>query len=144
MVSWASPQYSKKQVSRAGERIGAGAATAADLLMPENWRASHAYVLNTFQSNLRKRARAQDIVVGTRLKRRVTIENKLRRYPDMQLGRMHDIAGCRVIFQHQSLSGRERRDVRTARLTTVCRSIRVARVWSMLPQRSQMSRPADA
>ncbi|WP_083274640.1 RelA/SpoT domain-containing protein [Novosphingobium resinovorum] len=33
-----------------------------------------------------------------RLKRRPTIENKLRRFPDMQLSRMHDIAGCRIIF----------------------------------------------
>lgn len=36
--------------------------------------------------------------IGTRLKRRPTIENKLRRFPEMRLARMHDIAGCRVIF----------------------------------------------
>lgn len=64
----------------------------------ENWRASHAYVLNTFQATLRNRSRESTAAVGTRLKRRATIENKVRRYPDMQLARMHDIAGCRIIF----------------------------------------------
>lgn len=64
----------------------------------ENWRASHAYILNTFQATLRNRTRNSTAVVGTRLKRRPTIENKVRRYPDMQLARMHDIAGCRIIF----------------------------------------------
>lgn len=98
MVSWVSPLYSKKQVTRAGNRIGAGEAGLIDYVTLENWRASHAYVLNTFQSNLRNRSRGSDVVVGTRLKRRVTIENKLRRFPDMQLARMHDIAGCRIIF----------------------------------------------
>ena len=98
MVSWVAPRNSKKHVTRAGRAIGAGEATIDDYMVLENWRASHAYVLNTFQSNLRNRSRGADIAVGTRLKRRATIENKLRRFPDMQLARMHDIAGCRVIF----------------------------------------------
>lgn len=115
MVSWVSPSYSKKQVTRAGQRIGAGTATIEDLLTLETWRASHAYVLNTFQSNLRNRSRGRDIAVGTRLKRRVTIENKLRRFPEMQLARMHDIAGCRVIFPSISELLQFRASVHSAR-----------------------------
>jgi putative GTP pyrophosphokinase len=98
MVNWVSPQYSKSRVNRAGKAIGAGTATPEDIQVMENWRASHAYVLNTFQATLRNRTRNSSSVVGTRLKRRATIENKVRRYPDMQLARMHDIAGCRIIF----------------------------------------------
>lgn len=98
MVSWVSPNFSKNRVNRAGKAIGAGNPTAEDIEVMENWRASHAYILNTFQATLRNRSRNTAAVVGTRLKRRATIENKVRRFPDMQLARMHDIAGCRIIF----------------------------------------------
>lgn len=86
------------RVNRAGKAIGEGKATQEDIVVMENWRASHAYVLNTFQATLRNRSRDTAAVVGTRLKRRATIENKVRRFPNMQLARMHDIAGCRIIF----------------------------------------------
>lgn len=98
MVSWVAPRHSKIRVNKAGRAIGLGDATLEDIQVVENWRASHAYILNTFQATLRNRTRESTAVVGTRLKRRPTIENKLRRYPDMQLARMHDIAGCRIIF----------------------------------------------
>jgi ppGpp synthetase/RelA/SpoT-type nucleotidyltranferase len=98
MSNWTPPERSRKQVTKAGLRIGKGEETYEDIVTLEKWRASHAYVINTFQANLRGRSRGSDIVVGTRLKRRATILNKLKRFPEMQLGRMHDIAGCRVIF----------------------------------------------
>ena len=98
MANFVAPRYSKKAVSKAGARIAVGNGTFEDTLIFENWRASHAYVINTFQANLRRRTRNGDAVVGTRLKRRATIQNKLRRFANMQLGRMHDIAGCRIIF----------------------------------------------
>ncbi|MEO9786035.1 MAG: RelA/SpoT domain-containing protein [Aurantimonas coralicida] len=66
----------------------------------DNWRASHSYVLNTFQANLRLRAKGKDITVAQRLKRRPTIIDKLRREPTMQLNTMHDMAGCRLIFEN--------------------------------------------
>jgi ppGpp synthetase/RelA/SpoT-type nucleotidyltranferase len=99
MANFVAPQFSKKAVSKAGARIAAGTGTFEDVLILENWRASHAYVINTFQANLRRRTRNGTAVVGTRLKRRATIQNKLQRFPTMQLGRMHDIAGCRIIFR---------------------------------------------
>ena len=68
------------------------------MVVVENWRASHAHVIKTFQANLRRRTRNTNFLVGQRLKRRITIEDKLRRQPEMNLARMHDIAGCRVIF----------------------------------------------
>lgn len=98
MVSWVSPSFSKSRVNKAGQAIGSGTATPDDIEVMENWRASHAYILNTFQATLRNRSRNTTAAVGTRLKRRATIENKVGRFPDMQLARMHDIAGCRIIF----------------------------------------------
>lgn len=107
MVQFIEPEYSKRRVNKAGN--GRRADNRGDLQsfdeyleswrIIENWRACHAYVLNTFQTNLRDRAKkGKDIVVAQRLKRRVTIVDKLNRHPNMQLSRMNDIAGCRVIF----------------------------------------------
>ena len=95
-------RYSKNELDRAGERIRAGSGTSNDLAMLDNWRASHLYVLNTFQSSLRfRRARSPGgdaITIAQRLKRRPTIIDKLGREQGMSLARMHDIAGCRLIF----------------------------------------------
>jgi ppGpp synthetase/RelA/SpoT-type nucleotidyltranferase len=44
------------------------------------------------------RARGKKIVVAQRHKRKRTIFDKLRRLPHMELARMDDIAGCRLIF----------------------------------------------
>ncbi|MEQ8406524.1 MAG: RelA/SpoT domain-containing protein [Oceanicaulis sp.] len=98
MVNWIQPRYSKGQINRAGAAFRSGEYTVADLSVLENWRASHAYIINTFQANLRRRAKDFDAIVGQRLKRRPTILDKLVREPHMQLARMHDVAGCRIIF----------------------------------------------
>lgn len=92
------PRYSKKRVTRAGNKIRSSEATAEDLEVLENWRAAHSHVMNTFQTNLRRRSRGSGYLVGQRLKRRVTIIDKLNRESGMNLSRMHDIAGCRVVF----------------------------------------------
>lgn len=93
------PQHSRKRVNRAGEAVRSGKITAEDKDVIENWRASHNYVLNTFQATLRRHARDRNITVAQRLKRRTTIYDKLSRQSGMQLARMHDIAGCRLIFE---------------------------------------------
>lgn len=95
-------EYSKRQLDAAGERLRAGVATSSDIRLLDNWRASHLYVINTFQSSLRARRRRIGgeafITIAQRLKRSPTIIDKLRREPGMSLSRMHDIAGCRLIF----------------------------------------------
>ena len=65
----------------------------------DTWRAAHRPVLNTFQAILRIRAQNSDIVVAQRHKRKSTIFGKLARFPNMQLSRMDDVAGCRLIFK---------------------------------------------
>ncbi|WP_369772889.1 hypothetical protein [Thioalkalivibrio sp. AKL3] len=92
------PGGSKSRVNVAGENVRAGTASSDDLRSIEDWRAAHRAVLNTFQASLRTRTRNQSIVVAQRHKRRNTIFNKLQRLPKMELSRMDDIAGCRLIF----------------------------------------------
>lgn len=102
MTNWVAPLYSSSRIKTAGKRLRDETASLDDVLALENWRASHAYVLNIFQTNLRNRARGRDVTVAQRLKRRPTILDKLKREPTMQLNTMHDIAGCRLIFDNQS------------------------------------------
>ena len=92
------PGGSKSRVNRAGNNLRNGHATSEDLRVIDEWRAIHRAVLNTFQSILRTRTRGTDVVVAQRHKRRSTIFGKLNRFPEMQLARMDDVAGCRLIF----------------------------------------------
>jgi len=93
------PWGSKGRVNRAGEALRKqGPFASDDALTLENWRASHNRVLNTFQAILRNRTKGKGIVVAQRLKRRATIIDKLHREPKMELARMDDVAGCRLIF----------------------------------------------
>lgn len=65
----------------------------------DNWRSSHSYPLNIFQAGLRTRAKQVDekAVVAQRLRRLPSILAKLKRFPDMKLTQIQDIAGCRAI-----------------------------------------------
>jgi len=92
------PGGSKSRVNRAGNNIRKGTATFEDYRVLEEWRSAHRNVLNTFQAILRNRTKNTDITVAQRHKRRTTIIDKLKRYPSMQLSRMDDVAGCRLIF----------------------------------------------
>jgi ppGpp synthetase/RelA/SpoT-type nucleotidyltranferase len=101
------PKYSKTAINKAGQgirdkryRININGNTELAPAIINNYRASHSYILNTFQANLRNRCKDKPVTFAQRLKRQSTIYNKLRREPKMQLARMHDIAGCRLIFQN--------------------------------------------
>lgn len=93
------PGGSRERVTRAGEAIRNGVDSGDDRAVIEEWRYAHRHVLNSFQAILRTRTRNTDVVVAQRHKRRRTIVDKLARLPKMQLGRMDDVAGCRLIFQ---------------------------------------------
>jgi ppGpp synthetase/RelA/SpoT-type nucleotidyltranferase len=90
---------SKGAVNLAGEALrGEGPLGEGQATVLESWRLAHRDVINTFQALLRARARNLNVQVAQRLKRRATIVDKLYRQPGMQLARMDDIAGCRLIF----------------------------------------------
>lgn len=93
------PGGSKSRVNRAGETVRSGTATHEDLRVIDEWRAAHRAVLNTFQAILRERARGKEVAVAQRHKRKRTIFDKLHRFPRMNLSRMDDVAGCRLIFK---------------------------------------------
>lgn len=105
-MAWAEPQNKKPVVNAAGKllRNGPGESLldyfdALDAI--NNWRASHAFPLNTFQMNLRRKGRLvdSDCLVAQRIKRLNSIKHKLDRFPQMKLTQMQDIGGCRAIVQ---------------------------------------------
>ncbi|WP_316189377.1 RelA/SpoT domain-containing protein [Bradyrhizobium sp. SZCCHNS1054] len=89
---------SKGAINRAGDALRAGKLGPGQLDILESWRMAHRDVINSFQSLLRARAKNLDAQVAQRLKRRSTIIDKLSRHDGMQLARMDDVAGCRLIF----------------------------------------------
>lgn len=94
------PIYSKTKVENAGKNIRKGIFTEEDIKIIENWRISHNHILNSWQAILRNRCKGKNIIFAQRLKRKNTILDKLSRENEMNLARMHDIAGCRLIFEN--------------------------------------------
>ena len=99
---WKKSEYSKKQINDAGRHVSDSSISPEKrmeyLSIIDNWRAAHAFPMNTFAVNLRRQV--SDIpgaIVAQRLKRLDTIRGKMERFPDMKLHRMQDIGGCRVI-----------------------------------------------
>jgi putative GTP pyrophosphokinase len=109
------PGGSKSRVSRAGANVRDDVATPEDLAVIEAWRAAHRGVLNTFQAILRNRTRGKHVFVAQRHKRKRTIFDKLHRLPGIQLARMDDVAGCRLIFRNIKELEKFRADFHEAR-----------------------------
>lgn len=100
---WKKPEYTKKQINEAGKAIIDPNTSDEErkhaLEVIDNWRAAHAYPMHTFAINLKRQvADIEGAVVVQRIKRLDTICGKLRRFPDMQLYRVQDLGGCRVIL----------------------------------------------
>ena len=100
------PKYSRKFISRIGDTLISDESTLDEkeeaIQLIGEWRTLHLQPLNTFQSTLRKYVHSVDSngIVAQRLKRIPTIIDKLHRYKDMELGRMHDIGGLRAIVEN--------------------------------------------
>jgi hypothetical protein len=90
--------HSRTAVRRAGERIAQDRATEVDAEVITNWRNSHAFVLTTFRNTLRRYIGTQPVIFAQRLKRLNTIIDKLKTGRAKDLSTMHDLAGCRLIF----------------------------------------------
>ena len=103
-MAFAKPAYSKAQINRAGEILKSVEVASEDDLdfaraVLTNWRACHAYPINTFQATLRDKLERidDDAIVAQRLKRASSIVVKLQRFDGMQLARMQDIGGLRAV-----------------------------------------------
>ena len=109
------PGGSRSRVNRAGANVRSGSPTPEDLQAIDEWRAAHRAVLNTFQAVLRTRTKGKKITVAQRHKRKKTIFDKLSRLPKMELARMDDVAGCRLIFSSIDQLNSFRREFHCAR-----------------------------
>jgi ppGpp synthetase/RelA/SpoT-type nucleotidyltranferase len=103
MSRWAKPQFSKKEINRAGKILVDEAPLWEEyqwaLEAINNFRSIHGHPLNTFQTTLRIKGRQVDknIIVAQRIKRLSSIDLKLTRFPTMTLSQMQDIGGCRGV-----------------------------------------------
>lgn len=100
---WKVPEYTKRQINEAGNIIRDGTAPAEEqaeaMKIIDNWRSAHAYPLHVFYMNLRGKTGSRDnILVAERLKRMESIVGKLQREDGMQLYRMQDLGGCRMVL----------------------------------------------
>lgn len=99
------PEHSKSAVARASKVAGKGTATAEELAearaVLSNFRSAHAFPLNAVTVTARQKALLvnPNAVVAQRLKRLPTILDKLVRHPTMSVTTMHDLGGCRVVFE---------------------------------------------
>ena len=100
-MEWTKPEFSRQEVNTAGrtliEEHPSKESIERALHIINNWRASHALPLNTFQVTLRKKSRDVNKypVVAQRLKRSIRL--KLALIPTLRLSQMQDIGGCRCV-----------------------------------------------
>lgn len=105
MVERVAPEHTKSAVKGASKVIGKGRGTPeereAARAVLSNFRSAHAFPLNAVTVTARQKALAinSNAVVAQRLKRLPTILDKLTRHPTMSVTTMHDLGGCRVIFE---------------------------------------------
>lgn len=111
-MNWPVPTYSRNQINKAGKTLlnlnkfdlnnynseDFDAVRHAYKIF-SNWRSSHSYPINTFQSTLRNKLNRIDsnAIVAQRLKRMSSIIKKLRRFKNMKLAQMQDIGGLRTV-----------------------------------------------
>ena len=102
--------FSKKEVNRSGNFLASTddincideLTLEKHLEIRNDWRGLHSYVMNIIYMNLKRRITNLDIknaIIAQRLKRTPSILSKLNRFKSMQLSRMQDIAGVRIIVK---------------------------------------------
>lgn len=114
-MAWRINSSSRGAIDKAGTVLSIGfpsksddhyseraSAYRASFQVMDEWRASHAFPLNTIQVTLRQRVRGlpNGGEVYQRLKRSSSVSNKLERFPDMKLSRIQDLGGCRAILSN--------------------------------------------
>lgn len=109
-MAWSVPEHKPEEVNKAGKALASMVFPVNSeeglkaLSVINNWRAAHAYPLNTFQNTLRHRARKLEkrVIIAQRAKRLDSIHRKLVAQTTMRMTQMQDIAGCRAIFSRLS------------------------------------------
>lgn len=100
-------EVSKNELNRISKRIVEGTETNEDLQKLSDFRAEHSKVIRSFVWSLRSilnskklklANKKKSIIISQRLKRLPSIIGKLKRFEDLRLGRMQDLAGARIIL----------------------------------------------
>jgi hypothetical protein len=105
-MTWGARVHSKGAIDRAGEALIGLAqddpGREEQIAIVDNWRSCHGYPLQVVKMTLLRRARKIDAnaLIAQRLKRRPSIEIKLRDNPNMKLSQMHDLGGCRAVLSN--------------------------------------------
>lgn len=92
----------KKKVRKAGENIRLNQATENDYKVVSSWRNIHILIMTGMVNAINKKLKKYnlDAIVARRLKRLNSIVFKLKRFDTMNLDRINDIAGVRVVFKN--------------------------------------------
>lgn len=102
------PEYSRKQVQRAGRDLCADPLSDENytqtMRILSNWRGAHRYILSIYNNRFRQMLQRNgfDALVSSRLKRTPSIITKLQRFSQMNLARMGDIAGMRIVVKNSA------------------------------------------
>ncbi|GAG52105.1 unnamed protein product, partial [marine sediment metagenome] len=102
-MEWATRNFKDEELDAAGRALIDKQSNPMDIMsaiaVVNNWRAAHAFPLNTMQMRLRNKAYQVDRYanVAQRIKRLHAIESKLRRLKHVNLSIMQDIGGCRAV-----------------------------------------------
>lgn len=100
---WEEPKYSGSKIQKAGKILATSDSMSEEykdaLIVLNNWRASHAYPLHVVTTSLKhQNSQNPQAIIVQRLKRLDSILGKIERFPTMNLYKMQDIGGCRVIL----------------------------------------------
>ncbi|ELA9842547.1 hypothetical protein V3H41_00405 [Vibrio parahaemolyticus] len=100
ITDYETPQFSKKRVKKAGEKLAIDEVDDEVLSVLNNWRSAHALPLDAISLELNQISvrTDEDALLAKRLKRSPSIINKLKLQKNMSLARMQDIGGCRAIL----------------------------------------------
>ncbi len=98
-MEWAIPEFSKSAVDKTGDAFRNDKEGGLDFEVIGNWRLAHNYPLTSLQKTLTRKAKLIDgnAVTAKRLKRLISITEKLKAAKTMRLSAMQDIGGCRAI-----------------------------------------------
>ncbi len=103
-MKWTTPQFSREEINKAGAALLDASIVGYEmddvLDVVNDWRAAHAYPLQSIYVTLNSRSIRVDksAITAQRRKRLASIVAKLRREPNMKLTQMADIGGCRAIL----------------------------------------------
>lgn len=93
---------SRSRVRKAGQNVKNNKATQEDYKIISLWRSKHISIITAMVNAIKRKLnknKSNGVIIARRLKRLSSIELKLKRFQDMQLDRMQDIAGVRIIFK---------------------------------------------